>query len=240
MDLDLFGSGSLFEYLSSARTGGGRRWLADALLSPASLSEVIARQEAITEIRTRNDLREYLADAAGTGESNFQGDALKEWLDEAPVKFETRSYILAVCLCVLNLAAVGLGLAGRVVPEVPLATLAVVGLFTVVMHAKTSKVRQGASSQVPYEINLLIRYARRFRREPFSCARLKVLKNEVSAVPERELRRMLRNLKLLKWHEDPAFTYLSYLSLWGTIFRHYARKATDSGKNANRKDEGRY
>ena len=43
-DLDLFGTGSLFELLCTARTGVGRAKLADWLLSPAACDEASERQ----------------------------------------------------------------------------------------------------------------------------------------------------------------------------------------------------
>jgi hypothetical protein len=218
MDLDLFGPGSLFEYLCCARTGGGRQWLADVLLSPASFREAIARQEAITELRNRHDLREYLADAAGPGKNNFKGDALKEWLDQTPVKFESVTHFLGACLRLFNVLAIALGLAGRVSPEVPLASLAAVGLFTVAVRGKTGPILEGASSHVVYELELLIAYARRFRRECFTCPLLKNAADSLNAISERRLGLLLLSLKLLRWHKDPAFTYLSYLSLWGALF----------------------
>ena len=60
-DLDLFGNGSLFQLLSSARTEAGEETLADWLRAPASVAEVRARQEAIRELQSRLDFRESLA-----------------------------------------------------------------------------------------------------------------------------------------------------------------------------------
>src|SRR5215213_4216733 len=60
-DLDLFGHGSLFELLSTARTDVGEETLAQWLLAPASVDVVRARQEAVAELRPKLDLREDLA-----------------------------------------------------------------------------------------------------------------------------------------------------------------------------------
>ena len=56
-DLDLFGRGSLFELLSTARTSRGERVLAGWLLAPGEAKEVAARQESIKELRPGVDLR---------------------------------------------------------------------------------------------------------------------------------------------------------------------------------------
>ena len=72
-DLDLFGPGSLFEYLCSAKTGSGREWLAGALLFPVDFAEVLSRQQAIAELRGNHALRESFAGAAPTGIGSFEG-----------------------------------------------------------------------------------------------------------------------------------------------------------------------
>src|SRR5580698_1252822 len=78
-DLDLFGRGSLFEMLSTARTGAGESALAAWLLTPGDRSRVMARQQAVEELRDRVDLREELAlmgednRAAGRGSSGALG-----------------------------------------------------------------------------------------------------------------------------------------------------------------------
>lgn len=65
-DLDLFGSGSLFQRLSVARTRFGRERLAELLLAPASLEEARGRQGAIRALAERLDLRqEFEAHALG-------------------------------------------------------------------------------------------------------------------------------------------------------------------------------
>src|SRR5581483_9905934 len=60
-DLDVFGPGSLFERLCTARTRPGADTLAWWLTAPAATEEVRARQEAVAELRPRLDMREQLA-----------------------------------------------------------------------------------------------------------------------------------------------------------------------------------
>ncbi len=82
-DLDLFGPGSLFELLSLARTCMGEDTLADWLLTPSPVAEIIERHAAVAELRSRVDLRE---DAAVLGEDLRVGvhpKALAQWA-EAP------------------------------------------------------------------------------------------------------------------------------------------------------------
>jgi hypothetical protein len=60
LDLDLFGPGSLFESLCTARTRPGQDTLAGWLSAPADGDEVRARQAAASELRPRLDLHEDL------------------------------------------------------------------------------------------------------------------------------------------------------------------------------------
>ena len=61
VDLDLFGAGSLFERLSTARTSMGEETLAAWLKAPAPPAEVRERQQAVAELAPRLDLKEELA-----------------------------------------------------------------------------------------------------------------------------------------------------------------------------------
>lgn len=60
-DLDIFGPGSLFELLCTARTRLGRDALAARLSSPNSVSDIQALHAAVRELRDELDLRETLA-----------------------------------------------------------------------------------------------------------------------------------------------------------------------------------
>jgi hypothetical protein len=59
-DLDLFGEGSLFELLCTARTRAGEETLARWLLKAAPAGEICARQAAIQELKPRVSFREKL------------------------------------------------------------------------------------------------------------------------------------------------------------------------------------
>ncbi len=59
-DLDLFGEGSLFELMCTARTRAGEEALASWLLTAAKPEMIRERQAAVDELRPRLDLREDL------------------------------------------------------------------------------------------------------------------------------------------------------------------------------------
>ena len=86
-DLDLFGRGSLFELLSTARTGMGERLLAGWLLAPGEPQDVAARQEAVKELRPAVDLREDLALMGEDLRAALDDRKLGTWGTEPPVVF---------------------------------------------------------------------------------------------------------------------------------------------------------
>ena len=84
-DLDLFGDGCLFQLLSTARLPMGESRLAEWLLNPSPAPTVIERQELVSELREKLDLRE---DVAVTGEDlrvRLNPESLTNWCEARPV-----------------------------------------------------------------------------------------------------------------------------------------------------------
>jgi hypothetical protein len=84
-DLDLFGKGSLFELLCTARTRAGEETLASWLLSPAPPDEVRLRHGAVCELRSKLDLREDVAVLGEDVRSGMQPEALASWGENGPL-----------------------------------------------------------------------------------------------------------------------------------------------------------
>ncbi len=78
-DLDLFGVGSLFELVNAAHTQIGRETLAAWLLEPASLPEILARQEAIKEMTPKVEFRERLGFLAAEEQTWIPTESLISW-----------------------------------------------------------------------------------------------------------------------------------------------------------------
>jgi hypothetical protein len=81
-DLDIFGSSSLFQLVSTAQTGAGERTLAAWLSAPASAPEIAARQEAARELAALPALREELAvDGAASRTRGIDAEPLLDWAE---------------------------------------------------------------------------------------------------------------------------------------------------------------
>jgi len=104
-DLDLFGSGSLFELLCTARTRAGEETLAGWLCAPATPDVIAARQEAVEELRSRIDLREDLALLGEAVRGSVDVDAVDAW-GSAPVVLRVKTIrVVAAVISVATAAA---------------------------------------------------------------------------------------------------------------------------------------
>jgi hypothetical protein len=83
-DLDLFGRGSLFELLSTARTGDGEETLAAWLLAGAEPSVIVERQQAVAEVAAALDLRERMAVAGDATRIGIDTTGLRAWAAQPP------------------------------------------------------------------------------------------------------------------------------------------------------------
>ena len=111
-DLDIFGRGSLYELLCTARTSVGESTLARWLSAPASPAEIRARQAAVAELRPRLDLREDLAVRGEAARDGVEANVLAEWGNQPAARDTGPIQPIAFVLAAFNLAAAGAWLAG--------------------------------------------------------------------------------------------------------------------------------
>jgi DNA mismatch repair ATPase MutS len=104
-DLDLFGTGSLFQLLSTARTRMGEDALAAWLLSPATVEKIRERHAAVDELRDQIDLREDLAVLGEDVGVGVHPDALAKWAESPNRMKPLWIQWLATVLAVLAVAA---------------------------------------------------------------------------------------------------------------------------------------
>ncbi|MGH9488303.1 MAG: MutS-related protein [Terriglobales bacterium] len=83
-DLDLFGTGSLFELICTARTSMGQRCLAAWMLTPAGPEVVRQRQARVGELRDQLNLRESVASLGEDLNQSVQPERLRVWAAARP------------------------------------------------------------------------------------------------------------------------------------------------------------
>ena len=223
-DLDVFGPGSMFQLLCSARTQAGRDTLAGWLKAPASREEAQARQAAIAELRERQDLRESVALAGETIVSDFRLETFEAWLGTALTPFPSWAPSLALLLAcsVVSLpilfwtGALALAKTDWLIVVV----LALEGSFAWLFFRQVKIVME--SVRLPsIELAIVGELFRILERERFSSPKLVSLGERLrqrGRSASRETARLERLLRLLDQQRNDWFTLLSYFLLWRTQF----------------------
>ncbi len=104
-DLDLYGKGSLFQLLSTARTRMGEDALAQWLLAPATVPQIQERHGALSELRDQLDLREDLAVIGEDVGVGVHPEALLKWAQSPALMKPSWIRSLSPLLAALAIAA---------------------------------------------------------------------------------------------------------------------------------------
>ncbi|MGD0499794.1 MAG: DNA mismatch repair protein MutS [Bryobacteraceae bacterium] len=232
-DLDLFGKGSVFELLCTARTHIGEDTLARWLLEPADPATVRARQEAVEELRPRVDLREDLAIQAEAARTGVDPVSLARW-GEAPALLRpgwARAGVWALtALGTLGLAAffafdaVRMGLLSLPEPATALLrdgfllALAVNLGFLYRFRKKTGPVI-AAVGEAAHELQLLSETLVRLEAEQFRSPLLADLRASLDAdgdPPSNRLARLDRLIQYLDSSDHLLVRVAEPFALWST------------------------
>jgi hypothetical protein len=214
-DLDLFGLGSLFQLLSTARTRMGEDTVAKWLTGPASLHIVCQRQQAVRELRPRLDLREDLAVIAESLRSGIQPEALASWGEGKLLSGQrwVRGVALVLgCLGILSLAA--------------WASLGVIRFFVIMVFlnvlfglplCKKVQVAVDAAEGAGHDLVLLSQVLARLESEVFQTPRLVELQSALKTCgwpPSRRIARLNRLVVLLDSRRNLFIKAVDPLVFW--------------------------
>jgi len=223
-DLDLFGHGSLYQLICSARTRVACATLAHWMKAPAKLEEIHARHEAILELRPRRELPESIATAGPMQVTDFRSEFLKIWVGESSPPFPMWAPVAAFLLALIAVILPTVYWAG----SIQLHTLWVgfeVVLFTDVVFALTfrGQVKRVMESLETLSIELpaMRELLRIMEQQKFSAAKLKMLADQLGRArpaSSDRIQRLLRLIRLVKQRENEWFAYPSFCLLWGTQF----------------------
>ena len=110
-DLDLFVRGGLFQLLSTARLPMGENRLAKWLCAPSPTPEIIERQELVSVLREKLDLREDLAVTGEDLRASLDPESLIGWSEARSVLPSGAMRATAALLALCAVAALAYGLA---------------------------------------------------------------------------------------------------------------------------------
>jgi hypothetical protein len=214
-DLDVFGKGSLFELLCTARTRPGEETLAGWLCHRASLDELRARQQAIGELRPMLDLREDLAVLAASVGAALSPEKLAAW-GEAPASADLRrARMLAIGLAVATVAS-GVLWAVQDIRAPFLIFFLLNAAFSFYWRHWMAQVA-GAVEEAAHELVLLAQVLERIERERFQTPLLRSLRDalDVEGHPvSGRIRKLNRLMELLDSSDHLLVRVIGALILW--------------------------
>jgi len=228
VDLDLFGAGSLFERLSTARTSMGEETLAAWLKAPASPAEVGVRQQAVTELAPRLDLKEDLSVLGTDLGADVNPRALAAWAAGPPLPLPpgvpgglTGARIASAVVGLVITAALVAWTSGRT-GALPFITAVLLGAgWAIRLRVLVRAVLFDADHRAA-ELKLVATLLARLERERFTTPLLARLSQEIAtssgdaALPSRRVARLARLVDLLDARRNQFSAMLTAPLLWTT------------------------
>ncbi len=214
-DLDLFGRGSLFELICTARTRSGEETLAAWLLSAAPMVEIVARQAAVSDLKGRVGFREKLFLLGETVRLGVHPDALSAWGEQSPILRTRLVRIVTSMLGVLWIAGMvswgiwGLGTVALAISVINLA-------WAHRIHSRLEEASD-AIENAAQDLELLAGVLELIESERFSAPKLIEIQGQLNhdqIVPHDAIRKLARIVGYLESRRNPAMRLLDVLTFW--------------------------
>lgn len=215
-DLDLFGKGSMFQLLCTARTRSGEDALSGWLLAPASRADALARQEAVRELTPLLDLREELAIIGDTVRSELHPEEVAAWGEAPEVAFPPLARLVAPALAAAVVATFCLYMAGVWTRTPFLAALLAALAYWALLGARTLRVTSGVNAPAR-DLALLSELLERVEKRHFEAPALCALQQRLAAsglLASAEINRLRRLVSLLDWQRNLLFTPIAWAIFW--------------------------
>jgi hypothetical protein len=217
-DLDVFGTGSLFELLATTRTATGSDRLAIWLREPADAETIRRRQAAVSELRPRLDLRLRMALAGDESSSTIQQEALEAWASAPAAALPRSIFYLAVGATSLSISSIALWIFTASGPAPFLAALLLQMALALALRSRVAPVLAAAETPV----QSLARTASLLgciESEHFDAPLLAELRGELETTgqpPSGELAALHRLVDRRDVRANQFFAPIAALLMWGT------------------------
>lgn len=230
-DLDIFGPGSLFELVCTARTRIGEDTLAAWLSRPSDLETIQSRQGAIEELAPKLDLREELALLGETAGAGVHPEKLAAWGARRVVltggSFRWVAYFISCLGAVAAVALIAYLLGAADFVNVPERTMALLRLYVagvaIVIVAVTAKFRKQTHQvieevkEASHDLQLLAEVLERIEGEQFTSAylqRMRAALNVDGEPPSVRVHKLRKLVDILETRNNQIFGLIAPLLLW--------------------------
>jgi len=215
-DLDLFGEGSLFELLCTARTRAGEERLADWLLAPAEPAVIRARQQAVAELTDKVDLREDLARLGDEVRAGLHPEMLSEW-GHAPATLNSTG-LAAAGLALAAFTVVGL-LVWILTPAgpIPFGLGLLLGSVLLLVFGRRVSAAVRAMQAPARDLALFAQILERLEAESYACPLLVSLRAELDTAglpPSKQIARLRLLIDLIDASRNQLFIPIAWMLLW--------------------------
>jgi hypothetical protein len=225
-DLDLFGRGSLFELLSTARTRGGEErlaaWLKSAAQPGTTTGELTARHEAIDELRPMLELREQLAVLGEDFGTGVNPDQLVRWSATPAQPFPAWRLSFAPLLSLVTAAMlvwwVSTDLADANARLAVIVVCAIDGLFALPMRTRILEIVHSVEEPAR-DLDLLSQIVAALEKQQFRSPLLSSLRKaiDVNGNPaSHRIARLRHWIEMLDSRDNPFVRAFGPLLLWTT------------------------
>lgn len=217
-DLDILGSGSLFDLLSTPRTANGEATLAAWLLAPAPPDVIRGRQEAVRDLAGRGVLREDTAVLGPELPAAADTVTMAAWAaSPVPAVPAWAPWLLASVSGAVMGGLVVWGVQGEP-PTWWLPLLLVQGAIGLALRPRVRDTTRRVDQHV-HDLAMAAALIARIEREPFTAARLTGVQDRLRATgapASEEIQRLARLVQLLASRRNQLFGPLSALLCWAT------------------------
>jgi len=215
-DLDIFGQGSLFELLCTARTQTGEETLASWLKQGAMPEEIRQRQEAVRELSSNLQLREDIAVYGDEGLSEVNPAGLSAWGTGQPILLSKAARAVAAALAALALSSL-IGWSFLATDRLWFfSVLLLEGVFYFWLRHPVKQVLE-AAERAGQNIDLLSQILARLEEESFCAPLLARLRSDLDShglCPSAQISRLHRLFELLDSGRNQFFAPIAMLLLW--------------------------
>ncbi|MFN8543577.1 MAG: DNA mismatch repair protein MutS [Candidatus Binatia bacterium] len=216
-DLDVFGEGSLFQYLCTARTRAGQTTLAAWLAAPAEPDEIRARQAAVAELRPLLDLRETLALAGEDVDAEVEAERIAAWGAAGGPASRAGRGLVATAAAIAAMAVVAWA-AGALAGWVLVVALGLEGAVALALRPRVARVLH--TVELPArELAVLAELLAVIERQRFRAPRLAALAAALMTdglPPSRQVARLGWLVQLLDARRNQLFAPIGWVLLWTT------------------------
>ena len=211
-DLDLFGNGCLFQLLSTARLPMGENRLAEWLLNPSLAHTVIERQELVSELRDKLDLREELAVTGEDLRVRLNPESLTNWCEASPM-LGLAAVLRSIAVVFAFAAAATLTyflFTGFIWPF--LIVLMLEAIILARFRRDATAVLSGVSCNAEGVV-LFAKIVERLESETFTSPRLKQLVGEFAQGSEQASRAIRKFARIVNWIDSREGLFVRMIEL---------------------------